>query len=124
MRDRRTVDVKWHIPVFYKGRKEEYVALLKNYQSVVPDFDGVNGCHLKDAGIRPEVREEWMRHDRGRSKRPGGGDRVREAGGWLDITILLTLEERGIKLAKTEVGIGGGGGWLMSFTLLAKQVKK
>ena len=65
----------------------------------------------KDAGLRPEVRddeggEEWQDVFR-EEWEEGGGDR-------------FTLGEKGIKWVKTEVGIGGGRMVLLSFTLSVK----
>ena len=65
----------------------------------------------KDAGLRPEVRddeggEEWQDVFR-EELEEGGGDR-------------FTLGEKGIKWVKTEVGIGGGRMVLLSFTLSVK----
>ena len=82
----------------------------------------------------PEVREELIRVVRnGRMSletawrsEEGIGSRGQVVA-WLDATVLLTsLEERGIKWVKTEVGMGGGRivagvkEELMSFNLLGK----
>ena len=69
---------------------------------------------LKDAGTRPEVREEFIREVGNARVLLKTGWRIEEGIGsrgqlvaCLDVTILWTSsEERGIKWVKTEVGIG------------------
>ena len=71
---------------------------------------------LNNAGTMPEVREELMRAvSNGRRltemawrREEGIGPRGQVVA-WLELTILLTsLEVRGMRWVKTEVGMGGG----------------
>ena len=85
---------------------------------------------LKDAGKKPEVREELIievRNGRISLLRHPGGERRGQVVAWLDVIILLTSSEvRGLNWVKTEEGIGGGRmeaeikEELMSFTFWVK----